>query len=178
MPGQTAYNMTPDIWVVTKEGSTWGEPQHFGGRMFYMTFTSTGAMYSFANDGDRRDGYVCRRTLRDGAYVNPENLADSYPFFKNARHPCIARDESYLVFDTDTREPCVGGLDLYVSFKTPGGSWTEPVSLGDEINTPYNEMAPSLSHDGKYLFYSTWAGEKSDILWVSAEVIEHLRPAE
>jgi Tol biopolymer transport system component len=178
LPGKEEYNMTPDIWVVTRDGSTWGEPQHFGDRMFYMSFTSDGVMYSYANDGDREAGYVCRRTQQNGTYVNPENLGDIYPFFRDAHHPCVARDESYLVFDTDSREPNLGGLDLYVSFKHSDGSWAEPVSLGDRINTPYNEMAPSLSPDGKYLFYSTWAGEESDILWVSTEVIEELRPGE
>lgn len=178
LPGTTGFNMTPDIWFVTWEDSAWGEPRHFGDGMFYMTFTADGAMYSFANDGDRTKGYVCRRVWRDGAYVDAENLGATYAFFSDARHPCIAHDESYLVFDTASREPCVGGLDLYVSFRAADGTWTEPVSLGGTINTVHDDMAPSLSPDGKYLFYSTWAGDVSDILWVSTEVIEELRPGE
>ena len=52
------------------------------------------------------------------------------------------------------RDDSYGGRDLYVSFKQ-GGIWTEPLNLGDDINTAGEEVAPFQGQDGKTLYYST-----------------------
>jgi outer membrane protein OmpA-like peptidoglycan-associated protein len=44
--------------------------------------------------------------------------------------------------------------DLFVSF-FKDGQWTDPVSLGSEINTATEELAPFLSKDGKTLFFAS-----------------------
>lgn len=47
-----------------------------------------------------------------------------------------------------------GGLDLYYSIFSEG-EWSNPINLGSEINSAYDEAYPFLSSDGKTLFYST-----------------------
>ncbi|GEM_PF-2174095 len=47
-----------------------------------------------------------------------------------------------------------GGYDLYRSVKTPGG-WSEPENLGPEINGPYDEKCPFLTHNGRGLYFSS-----------------------
>ncbi len=175
LPGTTEYNMTPDIWFVDRDSIGWREPQHFGDSMFYMSFTNDNTMYHYGTGVDRASGFICRRERADGVYLERENLADKYQFFNNAHHPCIAKDESFIIFDTDKLLPNYGQLDMYVCFLQPDGSWGEPINLGDKINTEFTEMAPFLSPDDKYLFYSTWNEQKSDIFWVSTEVIKKLK---
>jgi hypothetical protein len=51
----------------------------------------------------------------------------------------------------------------------PGG---EPQNLGPGVNTEHIEGSPTLSLDGRFLFFS----RHQDIWWVSTEVIEKLRP--
>ena len=51
------------------------------------------------------------------------------------------------------------------------GNWSEAYSLGSTVNTKWNDICPSLSPDGKYLFYMS----KADIYWVSTEIIAELR---
>jgi Tol biopolymer transport system component len=89
-----------------------------------------------------------------------------------------------------------------VVFRSDDDTWSEPVNLGDAINrSEGREWSASLSPDGKYLFFmssrttettespltgksiaellaaSTQPGQgSSDIWWVSAEVVEQLRP--
>lgn len=45
--------------------------------------------------------------------------------------------------------------DIYISRKLPNGIWGEPLKLGDEINTSYNEDFPYLSTDGVTLYFSS-----------------------
>ena len=62
--------------------------------------------------------------------------------------------------------------DLFVAFRTADGDWGEAYNLGDTVNTPATNFCPSLSPDGKYLFFATY----QDIYWVSADVIHRLQP--
>ena len=68
--------------------------------------------------------------------------------------------------------------DIYVSFRNDDGTWGEARPLGPSVNTEYSETCPSLSPDGRYLFFSRYnePGGVSDIYWISAEVITAAAP--
>ncbi len=137
----------------------------------------------------------------EGSYARPVilptplNLPESYD-----DSPCISSDESFLVFSSN-RPGGLGNGDLYVSFRETHGGWSRPVNLGVGINSPSDEKAPSLSPEGRYLFFvslreyqgpdrtiseelaelverrvgspePTWG----DVYWVSIEAVERLRP--
>ncbi len=65
-------------------------------------------------------------------------------------------------------------MDLYVSFSGPRG-WSVPVNLGASFNTPADEYAPSLSPDGRFLFFVRHKGDRSQRFWVAARVLERFR---
>lgn len=54
-----------------------------------------------------------------------------------------------------------GKFDLYIS-KHADGKWSEPVSLPGEVNTEFNEAAPTISPDGSYIIFNS--GERPDSL--------------
>lgn len=53
------------------------------------------------------------------------------------------------------REDTYGARDLYVTFKRGDGSWTEPLNLGESINTTGEDESPFMAKDRKTLFFST-----------------------
>jgi len=53
------------------------------------------------------------------------------------------------------RDDSRGSRDLYVSFQKDDNSWTEPLNLGDVINTANEESAPFLAADDKTLYFSS-----------------------
>ncbi len=59
------------------------------------------------------------------------------------------------VYFSSNRPGGKGGLDLYVSKKLGEGEWSEPVSLGDKINTQFDEDAPYINPEGTYLYFSS-----------------------
>ena len=48
----------------------------------------------------------------------------------------------------------VGAEDVYVCFNREG-RWTELINLGSTINTPFQEMSPSLNADGTKLYFAS-----------------------
>lgn len=64
----------------------------------------------------------------------------------------ISNDGKTLYFSSD-RKGGAGALDLYVSTKK-NGIWSEPVNLGEAINTSFNEDMPFLIGDSLLYFTS------------------------
>jgi Tol biopolymer transport system component len=92
--------------------------------------------------------------------------------------PFIAPDESYLIFCSTRGLPASDQGDLYISFRQPDGNWTEPVSLGEPINSKGLDRFPAVSPDGKYLFFTQRTRDHDeDVFWVSTNIIERLREA-
>lgn len=101
-------------------------------------------------------------------------------------HPKVAPDESFLLW-TQEAENGYGENDLYISFRGKNGSWLPETNMGSKINTEISDSGMSLSPDEKYLFFSRvelkvkedgsryWKGTP---YWVSAEIIEELKPKE
>ncbi len=81
--------------------------------------------------------------------------------------PFIAPDGSYLLFSR--------AYDLWVSFREKDGSWSAPIKLGPEVNSPGFELCPVVSADGKYLFFTSARGAGIHAYWVGADVIEKAR---
>ena len=67
-----------------------------------------------------------------------------------------------------------GESDLYISFATPDGKWSEPINMGPDINSLGYDFCPMLSPDGEYLFFTRTINGNGDIYWVDAGVIEAL----
>lgn len=65
---------------------------------------------------------------------------------------CISPDGQFLFFTGCNRPDGLGRCDIYVSHKE-GKGWSKPVNLGFPINTKGWESQPSLSADGRTLYY-------------------------
>ena len=116
--------------------------------------------------------------LINGKYEEPKSLGPQFGVGRYNAHPFIAPDESYIVFDS-VRDVGQGSSDLYISFRAADGSWGPAVNLGDKINTDASEKNPSVSPDGKFLFFNRRTKPRNadvTIYWVDAQIIETLRP--
>jgi Tol biopolymer transport system component len=109
-----------------------------------------------------------------GAFINTTYARDSFPF--------IASDESYLIFNRDSRRfdskgnVACGDSRLMISFKDGSGEWLNAVDMGSHFA---DTRFPSVSPDGKYLFFTKFTeGGHEDFYWVDAKIIEELRPKE
>ena len=151
-----------DIWVM-KRGSdgSWGEPKNVGapvnseGSEWLPRLAANGTLY-FGSD---RPGGLGKtdlyRARREGATFGPaESLGPAVNSDADEYEPCIAPDESFIVFMAAGRPDDTGGGDLYISYRKDGG-WTPPKNLGPKVNRRALDISPYLSPDGKYFFFSS-----------------------
>ena len=67
---------------------------------------------------------------------------------------CITADGNTIYFASN-RPGGRGGLDLYVAHRGLDGRWGPSENMGTTINTEYDENYPSLSPDGKTLYFAS-----------------------
>jgi Tol biopolymer transport system component len=179
LPGSTQLTSNPNIWISKKSGSSWSEPYLLenpfrdGNFLMYVTSANNGTIYFRSRLG------VYRSNFDDGKYAEPEFLPEEINAPTKGNHPYIAPDESYIIFDAQRNPPeGFGSSDLYISFRKSNGSWTKALNMGKNINSKGYEIAPSVSSDGKFLFFESDKAGSMDIYWVSGKIIEGLRPKE
>ena len=163
------------IWKVERTENGWGKPSYVGYGM-YVTTAKDGTIYITDTDyEDSKKHGIARTKLINGRFGPFEKQKGSVlspaPGRMPGRHPCIAPDESFLIFDSDTIGPPGNrNVQLFICFRKSDGSWGKAINLSKILDSEHN-IAASLSPDGKYLFFL--AG--SDIYWVSTKIFDQLK---
>jgi WD40-like Beta Propeller Repeat len=158
------------IWYVDRIKSGWGEPKRFSDRGDYFpTVTTDGIMYM---SGANNDLYTLDLNDKSAA---PVKLGDSINSPAREYNSFVAPDGGYLIFTSFGWGDGFGGGDLFISFRKPGGAWGKPKNMGPGINSSAHEYCPSVSPDGKYLFFVSNIKGLNDIFWVDADIIDTLR---
>ncbi len=67
---------------------------------------------------------------------------------------CLSANGNTLYYASDRRGGR-GGLDIYVAKKNENGQWGQSENIGSTINSEYDENFPSLSADGKTMFFAS-----------------------
>lgn len=168
-----------DIWMMKRMKDSWEKPIHLGNKVnsskddWFPTVSNQGKLFFSPSSG--RNSSIVYSVQKNGMYQKPIPLGKNINEEKSYNYdPLIAPDESYLIF-ASRREGGFGGADLYISFKKVDGSWTKAKNMGKKINSNTADYAPSLSPDGKHLFFTSNIEGTSDIYWVSSKVIENLK---
>ncbi len=141
-----------NIWFVEKSGNNWSRPQ-------LVTLTDTGDYYSsVTSNGDIyfntwTNGDIYKGIKTDSTYL-VERLPDVINLDKSVGDPFISPDEDYLIFRGANLENTIGGFDLYISFNIDG-EWTNPMNLGEPINSNAGEICPFVTTDGKLFIFAS-----------------------
>ncbi len=98
------------------------------------------------------DIYYSRRV--GNAWSIPKNMGAVVNSAKWDSQPSISSDGNTLYF-TSARSGGKGGMDIWKTTKDKLGVWTQPVNLGDSINTIRGEMAPFIHPDDQTLYFAS-----------------------
>jgi hypothetical protein len=208
MPKAPGESENEDIWVVDRSDTGWGEPYNLEAPVnsenseFYPSVTRDGTIYFTRQEKGNRTGYIYRSRMVRGKYSEPEKLPEQVNCGTNRYNAYIQPDEKYIIVPAMGRDDSYGGTDYYLVFHNQKDQWSDPINLGDKINTASGrEFSASLSPDGKYFFFMStrlnpalgnnltstpitklayFYGQpqngNADIYWVRADFIEKLRP--
>ncbi|MEQ9307257.1 MAG: hypothetical protein RJQ14_25305, partial [Marinoscillum sp.] len=103
--------------------------------------------------GDVCHIYMSR--LESGKWTEPKPLnlnINEYGF--NSKHPNLTPGGDTLFYTSD-REGGFGQLDLYMSINAGEENWGPPMNLGEQINTPFNEVSPFYDQNERVLFFAS-----------------------
>jgi hypothetical protein len=140
--------------------------------VMYLTVARDGTVYT----SDISAGQGFKRLVRAGQandqYTNFKPVGSPLDTISGALYPCIAPDQSYLLFCAPGKSG--KGNGLFVSFMLSNTAWSNPA----ELVTGFKEVAqPWITVDGKYIFFTVIPGPgESDIYWADAKITEQFRP--
>lgn len=103
-----------------------------------------------------------------------ENWETPYPISRNINTPhnegtcTISADGKILIFTCCMGRGGYGSCDLYISYEE-GNDWSRPVNMGENINSSSWDSQPSLSADGRKLYFISDrpGGQGGRDIWLS-----------
>lgn len=160
-------------YFVEKTNGKWGnkltdvgQPYSSESRNYSPVFTQKGHAYKNERGKILKFSYENEKfTFLDTIVIHKD--------FRPAWNIYVSPMEDYVIFAA-RHESGFGDIDLYISFKTEEDKWGTPINMGDKINTELRERFPTVSPDGKYLFFMRHTPGQ-DFFWVSTVVIKKLK---
>jgi WD40-like Beta Propeller Repeat len=162
-----------DIWMANKDAS--------GKFVFSANKKNWNNKLNNAVIGIRKDNqvvYLLNSYSTKGGIAFSKNLSGEWTKPEVINMPGIAQLNLVGFYMNSTfsillismeRSDSFGKEDLYVSLKDSLDKWSEPINLGQTINTSGFEISPFLSEDGKRLYFSSdgHKGYGDGDIWVS-----------
>ena len=138
-----AVNLGPPINTHGNEGALCISPD---GKMIFFAACNRPDSYGSC------DIYWSRK--EGNHWTVPENLGPVVNSPAWDSQPSFSSDGKTLYF-ASKRQGGKGSSDIWKTELQPDGQWTEPVNLGDSINTKAEEMAPFIHPDNQTLYFSS-----------------------
>ena len=156
-----------------------GPPVNTAYNDFSPTLSPDGTCMIFNSNRGGRYQNLYISHLKNGKWTEPRAL-DVVNSSYNDESPFLSRDGNTLIFSSDRdgsiempkneKNQVRVSFDLYWSKKS-NGKWSKPEPLPGEVNTQHHEKSPSLSGDGKILYYNMWPfNDISHVILVKAEL--------
>jgi len=169
-----------NLYYVKRSSDGWGEPIKLDSTVnsdkgTWSPFCGPdGSLYfDSEREGVKGTGDIYYSRFVNRTFEKAERLGDSVNTKHREFRPYMAPDGSYILFTRYTLEP--KGNQIYVSFRKPDRSWALAISLGKKIELCKSARLPTLSPDGKYLFFCAFKDRDVEIYWVDAKIIEECR---
>lgn len=140
------------LWQADAYFTADGQAMLFASLRFTMDTVGVGGL----QEADfNMDIYVSLKD-EDGMWGRPFNIGKTINSKYGDRSPRLSPDLKTLFF-TSNGHYGLGGYDIFMSKRLSDTSWTqwsEPVNLGRNINSAFNEVFFHNAFDGKTIFYS------------------------
>jgi len=135
-------------------------------------------VFTTRKKGGRGDENIFFSSWQEGEWTKPMSVSANINTDRNEGTATISADGRTLVFTGCNKPGGVGSCDLYISNRQEG-DWTKPRLLSEAINTMHWESQPSLSQDGRQLYFVSkrpdgaggqdiWWSRKSGDKWMEA----------
>ena len=148
-------------------------------QQYFPSITSNDMLvFTVRRKGGRGDENIFFSNKKAGAWTKPASISANINTDRNEGTATISADGRTLVFTGCNKRGGVGSCDLYLA-EHIAGNWTKPRLLPKTINTRYWESQPSLSQDGRQLYFVSKRpdGYGGQDIWWSRKVKGEWQPA-
>ncbi len=114
----------------------------------------------FMYDGHKNAGDILLSRNPAGYWSKPKPVKGKINSKSRETSVCLTRDGNTMYLVSDNKKTSLGGSDIYTAVRLPNGKWSEPVNIGQLLNTRYDEAAVRLSDNDSILYFSS-KGHKS-----------------
>jgi outer membrane protein OmpA-like peptidoglycan-associated protein/tetratricopeptide (TPR) repeat protein len=90
----------------------------------------------------------------DGGWTEPQSIAQNINSQFNEGTCTVTADGKILIYTSCDAPDSQGSCDLYVAYQVEG-IWQRPTNMGTKVNSRSWDSQPSLSADGRILFFSS-----------------------
>lgn len=146
----------------------------------YFPSITTGEMLVFTvrQKKGRGDEDIFFSQWTENGWSKPISISANINTDRNEGTASISADGRTLVFTGCNKPGGVGSCDLYISEKGEN-DWTKPQLLSEAVNSLYWESQPSLSQDGRQLYFVSKRpdGMGGQDIWWSQRVGKVWQPA-
>ncbi|MTI40672.1 OmpA family protein [Fulvivirga lutimaris] len=159
--GKTRSNeeFIEEVYISYNESGTWSQPQKIeitsnynvgtaglsadGQRMLIFIGAAEGAGNLYSIDKSGKDWSI------------PTTLGPKINTTRHLESTASITPDGKTMYFASNRPGGYGGLDIYQIKKLESGDWGDPVNLGPEVNSKYNEDAPFIHPDQWTLFFTS-----------------------
>ncbi|WP_296705270.1 OmpA family protein [Algoriphagus sp.] len=125
---------------------------------YFPVLTADGEQILFTKrDGtgnfDKEDIYTAY-SEPDGTWNKPVSIAETINSQYNEGTCSVTADGNILIYTSCDAPDSEGSCDLYIAYKV-NGNWQRPTNMGKKVNSRSWDSQPSLSADGRILFFSS-----------------------
>lgn len=156
-----------DIWYLERlPDGQWSEPKNPGrplnnrGSNFVSSVSQSEDGFvlvlgnAYQDDGRMTSGVSLSESDGENwSKPQPLDIENFYNYAMSANY-YLSSNQRYLLMSVE-RDDSRGNRDLYVSFNKGNNNWSEPINLGNQINTPDLESSPFIADDDSTLFFSS-----------------------
>ena len=156
-----------DIYFRDIVDGEWGEPQKLPAPINIDTFTNTQPSIAyddnvgkdvlyFVSDRDAGQGGldIWYSVINDNnTFTEPKNLSQINTSYDDIT-PFFHEESNTLYFSTNGRDG-FGGYDMFGAVQNGDTAWHEPMNLGSQYNSSYNDVYYSLNEDESYGMFSS-----------------------
>lgn len=120
----------------------------------FPSLSGDGNQLIFLTNYTNSEGFETKYSYRTGpeTWADPEPIPSiNRPGLDHTGSFCMSYDGNFVVFSS-RRTPSIGNYDIWITEKN-GNFWSKPKNPGKPLNSASHEGNPSLSPDGKSIYF-------------------------
>jgi len=145
-------------------------------------------LYNFYGEGRSGNGIsISHRTSEMGWGVPSEIKIENFYNTNQYQNFTVSPSNTVIVMSIE-RDDTYGDSDMYVSFRQPDGTYSEPLNMGAVLNTTEAEGTPYIASDGTTLYFNSeghpgygnadiFVSRRLDDTWTNWSEPQNLGPA-